>query len=141
MRIFISYTTRDHRDRALAQRITDALKARSVDVFYAPKSIRGGADWKEVLRAEINEQCTHILVILSAASLDSKEVREEIDLALARYEGDRSFQILPLVTGAIGEDPLSRFHQVAYDNDPDEQVEHIAAALGLPPQSASERAL
>src|SRR5262249_22788581 len=63
------------------------------------------------------------------------------DLALARHEGDRSFQILPLVTGMIAEDPLSRFHQVAYHNDPEEQVENIAAALDLPPQSASERAL
>jgi hypothetical protein len=94
------------------------------------------------LRAEISERCSHILVILSAASLASKEVREEIDLALARYEGDRGFQVLPLVTGTIAEDPLSsRFQQVAYDNDPEEQVENIAAALRLPPQSASERAL
>ena len=141
MRVFISYTTRDHRDRALAQRITDGLKARAVEVFYAPQSLRGGAEWKEALRTEISARCTHILVILSAASLGSNEVREEIDLALARYDGDRSFQILPLVTGSIGDDPLSRFHQVAYDHDPDEQVENIAAALGLPPRSASERAL
>jgi hypothetical protein len=141
MRIFISYTTRDHRDRALAQRITDGLKARAVDVFYAPQSLRGGAEWKEVLRAEISSRCSHILVILSAASLGSKEVREEIDLALGRFEGDRAFQILPLVTGTVAEDPLSRFHQVAYDHDADEQVENIAAALGLPPLSASERAL
>jgi len=142
MRVFISYTTRDHRDRALAQRITDGLKARAVDVFYAPKSIRGGAEWKEVLRSEISSGCSHILVILSAASVASREVRDEIDLALARFEGDRSFQILPLVTGTIAEDPLSsRFNQVAYDNDPDEQVEIIAAALRLPPRSASERAL
>ncbi|HYI11856.1 MAG TPA: TIR domain-containing protein [Thermoanaerobaculia bacterium] len=141
MRIFISYTTRDHRDRALAQRITDGLKGRAVDVFYAPRSIRGGAEWKEVLRAELTSHCTHVLVILSAASLASKEVREEIDLALARFDGDRAFRILPLVTGTIAEDPLSRFQQVAYDNDPDEQVENIAAALRLPPQSASERAL
>jgi len=141
VRIFISYTTRDHRDRALAQRITDGLKARAVEVFYAPQSIRGGAEWKEVLRAEIGSRCSHLLVILSAAALGSKEVREEIELALARFEGDRSFQILPLVTGAIAEDPLSRFQQVAYDNDPVEQVENIAAALQLPPQSASERVL
>ena len=141
MRVFISYTTRDHRDRALAQRITDGLKARAVEVFYAPQSIRGGAEWKEVLRAELSSRCSHLLVILSAAALGSKEVREEIDLGLARFEGDRSFQILPLVTGAIAEDPLARFQQVAYDNDPDEQIENIAAALRLPPQSASERAL
>ena len=141
MRVFISYTTRDHRDRALAQRITDGLKARAVEVFYAPQSIRSGAEWKEVLRAEISSRCSHILVILSAAALGSKEVLDEIDLALGRFDRDRSFQILPLVTGAIAEDPLSRFHQVAYDNDPDEQVENIAAALRLPPQSASERAL
>jgi iSTAND domain-containing protein/TIR domain-containing protein len=141
MRVFISYTTRDHRDRALAQRITDGLKGRSVDVFYAPQSLRGGAEWKEVLRAEIRSHCSHIVVILSAASVASKEVREEIDLALARFEGDRSFQILPLVTGTIAEDPLSRFHQVAYDQDPDEQIENVAEALALPPQSASERAL
>lgn len=60
MRIFISYTTRDH----------------------------GGAEWKEALRAELSSRCSHVLVILSAASLGSKEVREEIDLALARFEGD-----------------------------------------------------
>ena len=56
MRIFISYTTRDHRDRALAQRITDGLKARAVDVFYAPQSLRGGAEWKDELRAELSSR-------------------------------------------------------------------------------------
>jgi hypothetical protein len=141
MRVFISYTTRDHRDRALAQRITDGLKARAVEVFYAPQSIRSGAEWKEVLRAEITARCSHILVILSAAALGSQEVRDEIDLALQRFDGDRAFGILPLVTGTIAEDPLSRFHQVAYDNEPDEQVDNIAVALGLPPRSASERVL
>jgi hypothetical protein len=42
MRIFISYVTRDHRDRALAQRIRMGLKARAVEMVYAPQSIRGG---------------------------------------------------------------------------------------------------
>lgn len=141
MRLFLSYTTRDHRDRLLAQRIADGLRARAVDVFYAPQSIRSGADWKDVLRTELTSACSHILVILSAASLASKEVLEEIELALARYERDRSFTVMPLVTGAIAEDPLARFHQIAYDHDPDEQVDHIAVALGLPPLSATERAL
>lgn len=141
MRVFVSYTTRDHRDRLLAQRIADGLRARAVDVFYAPTSIRSGADWKNVLRTEINTSCSHILVILSAASITSQEVRDEIDLALARYQADSAFRILPLVTGAIAEDPLSRFHQIAYDHDLDAQVENIAIALGLPALSATERAL
>jgi inactive STAND/TIR domain len=134
MRIFISYTTRDHRDSALAQRITDGLKARAVDAFYAPKSIRAGAEWKEVLRAEIASRCSHFLVILSAASIASKEVGEEINLALARSGSDDSFGILPLVTGNIDEAPLGEFHRIKYENDPDRQIDEIAAALGLPPQ-------
>lgn len=140
MRIFISYTTRDHRDRALARQISDGLLARGVEVFFAPTAIRAGAKWKDELRAEISARCSHILVIISPASVASKEVLEEIALARARAAADPAFTILPLVTGTAVDNPLSDFDWVDYSDDRADQVENIARELGLPPQTEYDRA-
>ena len=101
MRVFISYTTRDHRDRALARQIHDGLRARDVDVFFAEQTLRAGQNWKEQLRAELGGRCSHVLVIVSAASMGSNEVIEEIDMALDRSRGDEAFVILPLLMGNV----------------------------------------
>lgn len=138
MRIFISYTTRDHRDRALARQITDGLRARGVDVFFAPQTIRSGASWKKELLEELSTRCSHILVIVSAASVGSEEVLAEIALARQRAAADPTFSILPLVTGNVA-NPLSDLHWVEYSEERTEQVELISRALGLPPQTDYDR--
>lgn len=138
MRVFISYTTRDRRDRAAAEQIYEGLRSRSVDVFFAEETIRAGAAWRTELHAELGTRCSHILVILSAASVGSAEVLEEIALARTRAASDSSFVILPLVTGAIT-NPLSDLQWIEYREDLDEQVEIIAHALGLPPLTSEQR--
>lgn len=138
MRVFISYTTRDRRDRAQAQQIYDGLRLRGVEAFFAEETIRGGASWKQELRDEIGTRCSHMLVILSASSVVSAEVLEEIALARARAASDGSFAILPLVTGAIV-NPLSDLHWLAFDEDPEKQLEIVARALGLPPRTDEQR--
>jgi inactive STAND/TIR domain len=138
MRVFISYTTRDHRDRAQAQQIYEGLRFRGVEAFFAEETIRGGASWKRELRDEIGTRCSHMLVILSATSVVSPEVLEEIALARARAASDASFVILPLVTGAIV-NPLSDLHWLEYSEEPEEQLEILARALGLPPRTDEQR--
>ncbi len=138
MRVFISYTTRDHRDRAEAQQIYEGLRLRGVEAFFAEETIRGGASWKKELRDEIGTRCSHMLVILSASSVVSAEVLEEIALARTRAASDSSFVILPLVTGAIV-NPLSDLQWLEYSEEPEEQNEIVARALGLPPRTDEQR--
>lgn len=140
MRVFISYTTRDHRDRALARQIADGLGTReAVEVFFAPKTLRAGDTWKTQLHEELSTRCSHMVVIVSAASVTSNEVLAEIELGRKRAAADPAFCIIPLVMGNVA-NPLSDLHWIEYCEDGQEQVELIARALGLPPQTDYERA-
>jgi hypothetical protein len=69
--------------------------------------------------------CSHFLVILSHAALQSEWVLEEIKLARARFDRDPSFLVLQLVTGKLSA-PLSDLQQVPYL---DEFVDQLKAVL------------
>lgn len=73
VRVFLSHTTRDERDHLLAQKLAAALRARDVEVWIAPESIPAGERWKEGIVAGIMRSCSHLLVILSAASIEADD--------------------------------------------------------------------
>src|SRR4051812_15764710 len=86
--LFLSYASVD-RERALA--ITNALEGHGVLVWIDRKSIAGGASWS----AEVVEGikgCAALVVLISPASVGSRNVQQEIQLA---WENDREF--LPLI--------------------------------------------
>jgi hypothetical protein len=134
---FISHTTHDQRDSALAHKLSAGLQARGTQVWIAPDSIPVGSEWEPEIVSGIMDQCTHFLVIISAASVASRSVLKEIELARERQERDDSFAILPLVVGRVGDYPGSdftaRFQNVPYHDDFSSQMEAVAAALGLRP--------
>src|SRR5688572_11138247 len=99
--IFISHTTHDQRDFALAHKLADGLKLHGVKVWIAPDSIPSGERWEEHIISGVMEQCTHFLDILSAASISAEWVLKEIDLAHKRHESVSSFKILPLSVGKL----------------------------------------
>jgi hypothetical protein len=69
--VFVAHTTADHRDYELAHRLAEALGQCGARTWSAPDSIPGGAQWEEQLVAGILEECSHFLVIVSHASLQS----------------------------------------------------------------------
>ncbi|WP_329343016.1 toll/interleukin-1 receptor domain-containing protein [Streptomyces sp. NBC_00663] len=130
--VFVSHTVRDHRDHDLAHRLAEGLTQRGIRAWIAPDDVSIGADWQEQLVSALLEQCTHFLVILSAASADAEWVRAEIDLARRRRESDPSFTILPLVVGDQRHEFLDRFQRIPYQPDVPAQLALILDALDLP---------
>ena len=107
--IFISHTTRDERDHDLAKKLAQGLREVGWSVWIAPDSIRPGSEWRDDVEIALTTECTHLLVVLSAASVQSDIVITELELGRRRYEGDPTFTILPLITGDLAENGTDLF--------------------------------
>lgn len=86
--IFLSYASTD-RERALA--VADALEAAGVRVWIDRRGIAGGTVWIEEI-ARVVRASPILLVLCSAASVVSRNVRQELQLAW-----DQDKPILPLL--------------------------------------------
>jgi hypothetical protein len=135
--VFISHTTADPRDFALAHRLADALQERGARIWIAPDSIPAGVSWEPELVAAVMEETTHFLVVVSAAATAAPWVLKEIDLARRRSEKDSTFRVLPLPigrTGAFeGRGFLDGLQQVPYFHEFNAQLDAVARAVGLSP--------
>jgi hypothetical protein len=135
-KVFISHTTQDKRDLKLAHGLAEGLRSLRAEVWIAPDRIPPGATWEpEIVNGILNE-CTHFLVILSAASTTSEWVLREIELAQQRYRQDQTITILPLVVGKESNYPyknfLAQFQTLPYRDDIFAQLREVALALQLP---------
>ena len=102
-RVFLSHTTRDRRDHALAHALARGLRARGAEVWIAPDSIPPGERWLESLVAGVLVGCTHFVVIVSAASRGAEWVQQEIGLAKARAAADPAFKVLRVPPAVLHE--------------------------------------
>ncbi|MFT3661155.1 MAG: toll/interleukin-1 receptor domain-containing protein [Gordonia sp. (in: high G+C Gram-positive bacteria)] len=84
--VFVSHS---RENRAIADQVTTELRRRGIRVFYAPTDIQSGENYQKVLYHAL-ESCTHLLILVSRASLTSVHVSRELDLA----EGNGK-QIIP----------------------------------------------
>jgi hypothetical protein len=136
-KIFISHTTRDKRDSSLAHSLAAGLQERGSQVWIAPDNIPTGAEWEHEIISAVIDKCTHFLVILSAASIKSRWVLNEISLAQERRDKDASFTILPLHVGKTGRyagsDFIQKFQAVPYKDTLSDQLDAIAVGLNLRP--------
>jgi hypothetical protein len=136
-KIFLSHTTHDLRDHDLALRLGAGLEARGAAVWIAPESIPAGDRWQEHIVSGVMTECSHFLVILSAASVNAKWVLREIELATARQAIDPAFRILPLPVGDLPpfahKDFLASLHKVPFHADFQAQLEAVAEGVGLKP--------
>jgi uncharacterized protein YegL len=76
--IFVSHSTADHE---WCIELVRVLKAAGYDVWYDSTSLRAGESWIETIEHEIMQRELFILID-SPAALDSRWVRDEINLAL-----------------------------------------------------------
>lgn len=86
---FISYSSKD---RDVADELCKKLEARGIGVWYAPRNI-SATDYASAIVDAIT-RCTHFVVIVSANSLQSNHVLNEIDLAF--QELGRQVRLMPL---------------------------------------------
>lgn len=90
--VFLSYASAD-RDRALA--IADKLEAAGIAVWIDRQAIAGGASWGTEI-VEAIERATVVVVCCTAASLASRNVRQELQIA---WRNERAY--LPLRLEAV----------------------------------------
>lgn len=88
-RVFISYSSKD---KNVADNLCAKLEARGMKAWYAPRDIHS-TDYASAIVEAIG-WCTHFVVIVSANSLASQHVLNEVDLAF--QELNRSVKIAPL---------------------------------------------
>lgn len=77
-KVFISYATED---RAVAQRVYDALTSIKINCWMAPQSISAGADYTTEIPRGI-KQCQAFVLILSKHSQESLWVKKEVNVAI-----------------------------------------------------------
>jgi len=135
--IFISHSIHDKRDKSLARKLATALTAFGIKVWIAPNSIPAGEQWKSKIDTGIMEECSHFFVILSASSITSTWVLNEIELARQRYDLDQNFIILPLVVSDLKDYPgntfLDQFQHIPFSDDFHSTLEYLLEILGALP--------
>ena len=104
--VFISYS---REDEELARKVHDALQDRGVRCWFAPEKLRGGDRLLDNITTAIRLYDRFILC-LSATSLESGWVRDELDRAIDKerrlpmIDGNRPSTIIPVdLDGAIWE--------------------------------------
>jgi formylglycine-generating enzyme required for sulfatase activity len=133
--VFISYATKD---AEFAHRLADDLKRLGVPVWIAPESIRPGESWVSAIERGL-EESSHVVVVLTPAALESRWVKKETDIAIARERKGR-IQVIPLnVERCAVPLFLSSYQMVSFRSDYDVGLSQLAEILGirLPPEPAT----
>lgn len=102
--VFISYSRRDER---IALAIADRLAAADVSCWIDQRNIRPGQDYSAEIVAALNQSRAVVLVFSDAAN-ESKEIRNEIQLAASRR-----LPIYPFRLSAAAYHPSFEYHLAA----------------------------
>lgn len=78
-KVFLSYSTKD--GSAVASRLRTELEQAGVSVWRDVEEMRGGAEWKAQIRAQLRE-ADAVLVLLTPGAVESKVVTWEWETAL-----------------------------------------------------------
>jgi TolB-like protein len=119
--VFLSYASQD---QEAAERISGALRAAGIEVWFDQSELRGGDAWDQKIRREIHD-CALFVPIISANTAARQEgyFRLEWDLADQRTHmmaRDRAF-IVPVcldATPGAGTDVPESFHRVQWTRLP-----------------------
>ncbi len=86
--VFVSYS---RQDQDTVSELIARLKEKGVPIWVDTEDIQTGTDWELTIEDALN-QATHILVVLSKASVTSQTVRAEINWAL-----DEDKKVVPIL--------------------------------------------
>jgi hypothetical protein len=112
--VFVSYS---HADSSFVDRLVEDLKKGNINVWIDKWMIRVG----DSITGRVNEEISSsdfLIIVLSASSVNSKWVREEINTALIRnIEHGKQAYILPLLIEDCEVPPLLRHRKYANFKD------------------------
>jgi hypothetical protein len=132
--VFISYSQPDYH---CAMEIVDRIEAQGIQCWIAPRDINPSADWAAEIIEAISNARTMILVF-SASSNDSPQVRREVERAVHKQLSILPFRIEHVLPSKSLEYFLSAQHWMDAFPPPrephyDRLVAYLKARLGVPP--------
>ena len=125
--VFISASNLDQEQ---ADRLYYLLGANQ-KVFYAPRSIPAGADWRSVM-AEALQHSGAMVVLFSERTAEDRSktwVSEELEAALARSERDPSFKLIPVQLDPRARPPLEYLTRYQWLTASGGDIQPIALAI------------
>jgi hypothetical protein len=102
-KLFISYA---HKDIGRVQPLAQDLQRLGFEVWMDNRNLQAGDQWRQEITNAIN-QCEDFLLFLSDASVQSADVRRELDLA-----SDKKKRLIPLLLEQV-KIPASMQYQLA----------------------------
>jgi hypothetical protein len=93
VKVFVSYTSRD---KQIAQRIVDILKANHIDVWFAAYELRQEDSIADTIGKAISSR-DYLIVLLSPAAVEAPWVQTEINAGLIRELRNRDITVLPVL--------------------------------------------
>ena len=97
--VFISYSTAD---KLAADAVCAKVEGRGIRCWVAPRDILPGMDWSDAIIDALNS-CRVFVLLLSAASNDSEQVKRELQVAVGKG--------IPILPVRMEEFPLSKHMQ------------------------------
>jgi TolB-like protein/tetratricopeptide (TPR) repeat protein len=144
--VFLSYA---REDTLAAQRITEALRAGGIEVWFDQSELRGGDAWDQQIRRQIKE-CALFVAIISAHTQERTEGYFRLEWHLAEQRTylmaqDQPF-LLPIVVDATPDAAArvpERFRERQWTRlpgglTPPEFTERVQRLLGMPQKNASQ---
>lgn len=131
--VFLSYS---HVDQEIAESVCARLEARGIGCWIAPRDILPGADWGASIIDAIDGARVMVLVF-SAASNQSRQVRREVERAVAKAVPIIPFKIQQVPLGKTLEYFLATTHWLDASAPPlsghvDHLADGVAALLAAP---------
>lgn len=91
--VFISYS---HADSIFANKLENALRTKSIDVWIDSQEILPGDSLIEKIRAGIDNS-QYVCALISSNSINSSWVQNELDIAMNQQIENKKVKVLPLV--------------------------------------------
>jgi pSer/pThr/pTyr-binding forkhead associated (FHA) protein len=119
---FISHSSED--DEFITQLANDLTRKGSISTWVDHQDIQGGSDWDDKVREALNE-CSHMILVLTPASITSRNVKVEW-----RFFLDRDKPIFPVMKLDCQLPLLLSFHQVIdFISDYEKGLANLVEAL------------
>ena len=127
--VFIAYAndkgSRNNRDFQAAETICNALEAKDIRCWMAPRDIKGGDDWTEAILEAVKKSKLVVLVFSSNAN-QSPWVKNEITLALSRNIKIIPFCIEDVPAEGVLEIVMLRYQRIdAFQVQPQDYIDKL----------------
>lgn len=127
--IFISYASRDPKDKLTADAVCATLEKHGLRCWIAPRDILAGEDWSAAIISALNEVQALVLIFSSSAN-DSHQIKREVEGAVHRGIPIIPFRIEDVRPSKALEFFIMTPHWLDAMTPPLEQhLEHLARSL------------